>query len=278
MRLPRRFNVVRPWVQARRRGRCADVTVSELLRFLTMRPMRQRGFRFVAECREEGVLYAVRVVGYDRFIYWPRDWGLDTLGMLVNEQFDAHDWHYYQIAETRLEADDVVVDCGAAEGLFTLIAAKTCRRVYAVEPLPQFCRNMARSFAELNQVQIIPCLLANRTGEARLSPLAVMSAESTDGSVTCRVDSLDNLFPEGGERVTYLKADVEGAELELLAGAERLIRRDRPKIAITTYHHPSHADEIARLLAALNPGYQIRTKGITENGCPVMLHAWHPRR
>jgi FkbM family methyltransferase len=271
--LPRRFNVIAPWVRARLDGRCRDVTVGQLARYLTQRPMRQRGFRYVTECRMEDGQYAVRVAGHDRTLYWPGDCSLDTLGMLVSEQFDPNDWHYYQVPDTPLTHDDVVVDCGAAEGLFTLIASRICRKVYAVEPLPEFCENLARSFAGLPHVQIIACLLADRTGETRLSARAVESAESSGGGIVCRVDALDNLFPQGSERVTYLKADVEGGELALLAGAEQLIRRDRPKIAITTYHHPSHADHITKLLLAWNPRYLIRTKGICEHGGPVMLHA-----
>lgn len=274
LRFPRRFNIILPWLKARRQGRCRDVSVGQLLRYLTMPTMRQRGMRFVTSLDDSGDQLAVRLRGYDRPIYWPKDWGQDTLGMLISEQFDPTDWHYYQIPETRLEPDDVVLDCGAAEGLFTLIAAGQCRRVYAFEPLPRFCDNMRRSFAGLDQVVIVPALLSNRQGEARLQAQGIVSAESGDGGVACRVDTLDYLFPDGGERVTYLKADVEGAELELLEGARGLITRDKPKIAITTYHHPDHADEIARLLREINPAYHLRTKGICERACPMMLHAW----
>lgn len=251
-----------------------DVTAGQLLRFLTQPSMRRRGMRHVTGLREEAGQFAVALNGCDRPIYWPRDWGLDTLGMLISEQFDPRDWHFYQIAETRLEPDDVVLDCGAAEGLFTLLAARTCRKVYAFEPLPLFCENMRRSFAGLANVQIVPLLLSNRAGEAGLSAQGIVSAEAKDGALRCRVETLDNLFPDGSERVTYLKADVEGAEMELLEGARRLIARDRPKIAVTTYHCREHAEQITAWLRELSPRYRIKTKGVCEKACPVMLHAW----
>jgi len=231
--------------------------------------------RFVTGLDEEEGQWTVKLRGFDRPIYWPKDWSLDTLGMLVSEQFDPDDWHYYQIAETRLEPDDVALDCGAAEGLFTLLAARDCRKVHAFEPLPLFCANLRRSFAGLANVAIVPVLLSNRVGETALAAQGIVSAEARDGGVSCRVETLDNLFPDGGERVTYLKADVEGAEMELLEGARRLIARDQPKIAITTYHRRDHAEQIAAFLRELNPRYRIKTKGVCENACPVMLHAWN---
>lgn len=230
--------------------------------------------RFVTALEETDQQYIVRLKGYDRPIFWPKAWDLNSLGMLISEQFDPLDWHYYQIPETRLEAGDVVLDCGAAEGLFTLIAAPVARKVYAFEPLPLFCENMAKTFQGLNHIEIVPALLSNKCGTTQLSAQGIASLQSEQGGITCRMETLDHLFPAGGEQVTYLKADVEGAEMELLDGARNLIRRDKPKIAITTYHHPDHADMITRFLRDLHPGYHIRTKGICENACPMMLHAW----
>ena len=63
----------------------------------------------------------------------------------------------------------------------------------------------------------------------------------------------------------------------MLAGAERTIARDCPKIAITTYHRAEHAREIEAFLHRVEPRYRVRTKGIDAGtGSPVMLHAWIP--
>ena len=40
----------------------------------------------------------------------------------------------------------------------------------------------------------------------------------------------------GEEKVAFIKMDVEGAELEALKGAEGVIARDMPVLAISAYH------------------------------------------
>ena len=60
--------------------------------------------------------------------------------------------------------------------------------------------------------------------------------------------TLDKLFLLKNVPVTYIKIDVEGFDVEVLRGAKELIKRFRPKIAVTTYHDYSHADMIKDLL------------------------------
>lgn len=51
-----------------------------------------------------------------------------------------------------------------------------------------------------------------------------------DETGTLEIDSLDHRFPEAS--VDLLKIDVEGMEMEVLAGAEQLIKRNRPVLLI----------------------------------------------
>lgn len=58
-------------------------------------------------------------------------------------------------------------------------------------------------------------------------------------------------------RVDFIKLDIEGAELKALKGAENLIRRDQPKLAIACYHLLEHYWEIPMLVLSINPNYKI---------------------
>jgi hypothetical protein len=51
--------------------------------------------------------------------------------------------------------------------------------------------------------------------------------------------------------------DIEGAELAALRGAERTLRRDRPRLAISLYHKPEDFYEIPEFLAGLGAGYRL---------------------
>jgi FkbM family methyltransferase len=200
--------------------------------------------------------------------------------MVLSEALDPTNWHFYELPETRVAPDDVVADCGAAEGIFSLLVASRAEHVYAVEPAPHWTRALARTFTGASNVTVVPAALGDAPGRAYLSGGALDSAVSGDkgdGATEIAVHTVDHLFADQDRRVTYLKADLEGFELAMLRGAERTIARYRPKIAITTYHQADHASKITDFLARLEPRYRVRTKGIDAVfGAPVMLHAWVP--
>lgn len=58
-------------------------------------------------------------------------------------------------------------------------------------------------------------------------------------------------------RVDYIKMDVEGSEAEALEGADKTIRKHRPKLAVCVYHLPSDLWQIPKALKALYPFYDI---------------------
>jgi hypothetical protein len=63
--------------------------------------------------------------------------------------------------------------------------------------------------------------------------------------------------------------------MEMLKGAKTTIQRNRPKIAITSYHTENVATEIIREIKSYVPEYQYYVKGIfQEMGKPVMIHFW----
>lgn len=59
------------------------------------------------------------------------------------------------------------------------------------------------------------------------------------------------------KKVTYIKMDIEGADLKALHGAEEIIRRQKPKMAICVYHKLEHLWEIPFYLKSLVPKYKL---------------------
>jgi hypothetical protein len=135
-------------------------------------------------------------------------------------------------------------------------------------------------FADAPNVTVLPVALGAASGRTFLSGGALDSAVSErpgEHAVEVTIETVDHLFVDRDRPITYLKADLEGFELEMLAGAARSIALYRPKIAITTYHRAEHAQEIEAFLRRVEPRYKVRTKGIDAiTGSPVMLHAWVP--
>lgn len=64
------------------------------------------------------------------------------------------------------------------------------------------------------------------------------------------VDSLTS-----GERIDYIKYDVEGAEAEALLGSSATIQRDRPILAVSIYHRTEDIFALPLLMKALCPDY-----------------------
>jgi hypothetical protein len=74
-----------------------------------------------------------------------------------------------------------------------------------------------------------------------------------NGELEVRVRRLDDLAEELGLAPQHLKIDVEGAELAVLRGGERLIRRYQPTIFLSTHGPAVHA-ACCGLLAAWGYG------------------------
>ena len=276
MAMTRRLRVASHWLAGLRNG----VSAADLARFLAGPTCEVTSRRYIDAVREEKDGLTVRLRGIDRTLHWPAGQPLYPLYMVLTEALEKRNWHYYEIAETRVTPDDIVADCGAAEGIFALLVHSRARHVYAIEPSELWRASLERTFAGAPNVTILPVALGGEPGRAYLSGGALdsaLSGESDEGARPVTVETIDRLFADRERALTYLKADLEGFEVEMLAGAERTISRYRPKIAITTYHRAEHAREIADFLRRVEPRYRIRTKGIdAATGAPVMLHAWVP--
>ena len=91
--------------------------------------------------------------------------------------------------------------------------------------------------------------------------------------------SLDEYVRRAGLRLgphDLVKVDAEGADWDVLRGAEGLIREHAPQIAVTTYHTDRHAYEITAWLRSVQPRYRLRLKGFsywTPTPRPVLLQA-----
>ncbi|WP_159059379.1 FkbM family methyltransferase [Rhodopseudomonas palustris] len=146
-----------------------------------------------------------------------------------------------------------IADVGANVGMLTLSFARSVGaqgKVYAFEAEPEFQDLLEKSFA-LNGVPWVELqrrAAGRKAGTAtfHVSPIAGHSslydlpADEAPASkqITVEVVTLDEALAEV-PRVDLVKIDVEGAELEVLAGMQGLIARN-PALAIVAEFGPSH--------------------------------------
>ena len=146
-----------------------------------------------------------------------------------------------QLIRRYIEPDTLVLDIGAALGLWTVPLATFARsvnsEVWAFEPHPANLRWLELSVERnaCTNVSICPVALGDSDGVVRMD-----AGEGLDGGNVAvvldrdapgiEVDSrrLDDV--PRPKRVSFIKIDVEGFELAVLRGASALIAADRPTI------------------------------------------------
>jgi len=179
-------------------------------------------------------------------------------------------------ASLLLRDGDSFIDVGAYDGLISLVAAQAvggAGRVYSFEPNPvAFARLqcIARAYG-LARVHTENCAVAAEEGAAVLyvpecATGATLSEKSTltEGATRepCRVRTLDAFWREQSETAppTLIKIDVEGAELDVLAGAQTLLTSHTPPMVIfeasdvNAQTFGRTVDDVLNLLATF--GYQ----------------------
>jgi FkbM family methyltransferase len=212
----------------------------------------------------------------------PEMWS-EYLAVFWNHPKNAH----YYLRHTPVKAGDVCVDGGACEGFFVFQALKAgAAKILCVEPSTIMAQCLTRTFEREiagGRVVIRNAALGASNGTVRfnfdsLHPFGGSVGQQSGDLETVEVVTLERLLAEMSiPRIDFLKMDIEGAEVQATEGALAVLKRDHPRLAITTYHRSFDFAALRALLIAA--GYQrIKATGVTERGegiyRPVMLHAW----
>lgn len=145
----------------------------------------------------------------------------------------------------RIRASDWVIDVGANVGNVT---AALCRLVesdglvWAIEPLPRNVKRLAelRALNDLKQLEVLEGALSSVNGRSEIRlPTSGHSGwasftkswdiDRTLEVATWRLDDLVAAAPKD-RRLSFIKIDVEGFELDVLRGAAETLRTYRPMV------------------------------------------------
>jgi FkbM family methyltransferase len=157
------------------------------------------------------------------------------------------DWNEMHAWRRVLRDGSLFVDVGANVGLYTILGIEAGAQVIAVEP-SRVARERLVSNLELNgyTAAIVPAAVGQAEGTMRLTSELdnqnhlVLEGDSAEvATEEVPVLTLDGLI---GERtVDGLKVDVEGAEILVLKGAERLLSQQRIKLIQLEWNESSVA-------------------------------------
>lgn len=97
------------------------------------------------------------------------------------------------------------------------------------------------------------------------------SCINEQGKARIETISIDEML--NGQRVSYIKMDIEGAEMEALNGAHNTINKFRPKLAISVYHKEDDLWNIPDYLHKEYPWYKFYLRHYTPITTETILYA-----
>ena len=183
---------------------------------------------------------------------------------------------------------EVFVDCGAFVGdtieKYIFTHDGTFGKIFAFEPDIVNYRAMKTRIERINKEWAfpenkIPAINAGvgyktMTGiiEAHKGLSGFIFGQTNLAGESIKIYSLDDYF--ASQRTDFLKVDIESFESDMLRGAEKIIRRDLPKIAVCIYHNASDMYQILLWLAGLDLGYKFSIRHHGANCIETVLYAY----
>lgn len=96
------------------------------------------------------------------------------------------------------------------------------------------------------------------------------SKVSNEGNVSINVTTLD---ADIDDKITFIKADVEGHEAQVISGSANHIRNDSPKMAICVYHYLSDIWELPMQILTINANYKLYLRHYSSRCAETVLYA-----
>ena len=194
---------------------------------------------------------------------------------------DNHDEIESRARWLHLKQGDVMFDVGAADGSWTISAAKQGAFVYAFDLKAEFMRldeMVEKSEVETN-VFVVEAFVFNQTGGVRK-----VSRGTEERKVP--VLTLDTfVMAEGVDHVDFIKVDVEGAEIEVLQGATGLLTKHKPRLMIEVHCETVPGfnvdlKAVTKFLDSLDVGYQYEPVKLSghKGRRYYHLYAWVPQK
>jgi FkbM family methyltransferase len=162
----------------------------------------------------------------------------------------------------QLSDNETFVDCGAftldTVGIFLKKTNYKFNKIFAFEPDADNINKCKKTLEKFGCVNVFLIEKGTWSEKKRLyfnNRSDSGSNISENGDSVIDVDSVDNVC--GKENVSFIKMDIEGAELEALHGAENTIRRYKPKLAICVYHKQEDLINIPQYILSIRDDYKL---------------------
>lgn len=155
-----------------------------------------------------------------------------------------------------LNGKEIYLDLGAYRGDTVkdfLELKESYKKIVAVEPDPKSFKKLDVFCKKFKNIETINACILDKSGKTEFDISNSRGSSAGTGNSTVKSVSVDDIC----EDATFIKADIEGAELKMINGAEKTIIKNRPKMAISCYHRSEDLFTIPERISELCPDYHI---------------------
>lgn len=170
---------------------------------------------------------------------------------------------YFEHGFFTYSKEEVFIDAGGYDGdtieEFVAFTQNSYKRIYSFEPDKSMAELLkAKLYKYDNKVKFYPYGLYSENvtlpfcNDNHIYSSHIVDDDTASSYIQCV--KLDEIV--GEEKVTFIKMDIEGAEIPALHGAKNVILKNAPKLAICIYHKPKDLWEIPLLIHLWVPEYK----------------------
>ncbi len=163
-------------------------------------------------------------------LYFPQGWAKPFIKKyylsLLEEQDMCSPHRYFPDDDSFLD-EACFFDVGAAEGIISLSIIDRIQKAVLFEADPMWIKALNKTFEKYKEKIII----ISKFCSDKVSKTETTLDEAYDTTIKC-------CFGDIANTKVVVKADVEGMEMKVLAGASRLLQSAEASFLICLYHHP----------------------------------------
>ncbi len=190
---------------------------------------------------------------------------------IVNLPFNEGPYEYKNVD---LKKHDIVFDLGANFGVFSAFASSKGCNVYAFEPTKKTIDNYLSKTAELNpNITISDLAVSDSNGTQEftidikdcrcngISKTKTNLLHHEEQKILIPTTTIDQFVCDNDiPTIDFIKADIEGGERLMLAGAKEVLKEFEPDLSICYYHLLDDFKVLSELIMDANPNYVIEHK------------------
>lgn len=180
---------------------------------------------------------------------------------------------------------EVFIDCGGFDGMTSIEFLKNVKstgggykRIVLFEPDAANMKILKKNMANMRRVCIFQKGVWSEAAKLSFCGNGGVASKVMEKG-TAVVDNLSIIDVVAIDEVpecqdaTFIKMDLEGAELMALKGAEKIIKTNKPKLAICIYHSDEDMLEIIKYIHQLVPEYKLYVRQHTNDLFDTVLYA-----